>query len=156
MENILRMIPHCRELTRSLSSTCPIKHRRPSVPPFHTYFTPTPVDGFPYIHQAYPAQVVEAFPMPVLASWLWGPGFKVVARIFNYSSCIYTSDELPRAALMAAITAIAALSSTNVPPPSCISPPRDPPQDPSPSMLVTMHSADIQSLLLYGRVWLCE
>lgn len=115
-ENILQEIPRCRELTRSLSSTCLIRHHRPSIPPFRTYFTPTPVDSFPYVHQAYPAQEVEAFPMPVLESWLWGPGFKVVARIFNYSSCIYTSDELPRAALMAAITAIASSTSPDAPP----------------------------------------
>lgn len=155
-EDVLRTIPHCRELASSLSSTCPLKHHRPTVPPFRTYFTPTPVDGFLYIHQAYPAQAVEAFPMPVLDSWLRGPGFKLVARIFNYSSYIYSSDELPKAALAAAITAIAASTPPDVPPPSCIPPPRNPPQNPSPSMLVTVHSAEIQSLLLYGRVWSSE
>ena len=132
MENILQEIPRCRELMCSLSSTCLIRHRHPSVPPFRTYFTPTPIDGFPYVHQAYPTQAVEAFPMPVLESWLRGPGFKVVARIFNYSSCIYTSDELPRATLTAAITAIASSTSPDVPPPSCISPPARSPSGPIP------------------------
>lgn len=72
----------------------------------HTYFTPPPIDGFPHVHKADPAQALDGFPPEVLQNWLSEPGFKLIIRIFDYDNLTYRSHVLPKDILAATLAAI--------------------------------------------------
>ena len=148
-EYTVRAIARCREIAEQLSTT------HPTNPPNlalmeHTFFTPTPVDDFPYIHQANPAQTLDGFPADVLQNWLATPGFKLIARIFDYNSRYYRTHGLPRDILAASIATIVAESPTDSTRLSQLPLPIHTMS--SPCMLITVPSSSAQRILLKNRI----
>ena len=142
-----------RELANQVPQT---RHRdlpSPPLPMKYIFFTLTPIDNFTHIHQADPTQALDSFPAEVIQKWISEPGFKIIARIFNYDNYTYHNHDLPKAILTATLATISAIVSPESPPLSCISPPNPPSSTPSPCMLVTIPSDLVQRTLLESRIW---
>ena len=116
-ENILQTITRCREIELQLSTSLPRSPPHTPHPMTLSHFTPTPTDSFPLIHQANPAQALDAFPTEAIQRWLAEPGFKFIARIVDYDSRANRTQTLPTAVLTAALTAITPSAPPGSPPP---------------------------------------
>ena len=122
----------------------------------HKFFTPTPLGGFPPIHLSHPTQAFEGFPPDLLNNWLEEPGFKAIARIFDFPKIAYADASLPRALIEQSIRVIIAHTLPDLPPPTCHPPPKSPKSTNIPTLLVTLPSERAQRSLLRGRIWSSE
>lgn len=151
-------IQRYRSIEKLLPSTHP--HPTPSPAPpeplMHKFFTPPPRDGFPLIHRSHPTQSLDGYPVDTLEHWLKIPGFKIVARIFDYPRKTYADHSLPNALVREAIRSIVSHSLPNLPPPICQPPPTCRQGITASSILVTLPSEKAQRALLRGRVWSSE
>lgn len=128
----------------------------PPEPLMHKFFTPPPRDGFPPIHQSHPTQVLDGYPIETLAHWLKEPGFKIIARIFDYPRKMYADHSLPNALVRESIKTIVSHALPNLPPPTCQTPPTRLRGTTTSSILVTLPSEKAQRALLRGRIWSSE
>lgn len=154
--NLLAEVTHCRSIEQQIPMSLPAYVQCPTPQLERTFFMPTPLDGFPHIHQATPTQVLDNFPTDTLKRWLESLGFKAIARIFDYDNTSYRSHFLPKAILAMALAAATANLAPNSPAPTCIPPPVRPSGPPSPCMLVSIPSEQAQQALLNGRIWSSE
>lgn len=155
-ENLLREVTRCREAEKRIPTSHLIHPPHPMHLTERSFFTPTPMDGFPHIHQANPAQSLENFPDSTIQRWIATPGFKIIVRIFEYDNTAYHTHFLPKAILAMALAAATSKLSPNSPAPTCIPPPVPQNEPPSPCMLVSVPSEIAQQALLHGRIWSSE
>lgn len=147
---------------RSIEKLMPATHPTPTPAPplqapfMHKFFTPPPLDGFPPTHQSHPVQPLDGFPTDALERWLKEPGFKVIARIFDYPRKIYADYSLPNALVGESIRIIVSHTLPNQPPPICQPPPTCHQGTTAPNILVTLPSERAQRALLRGRIWSSE
>lgn len=151
--NSLSEVTHCRLVEQQIPTSHPTYLPRPRPQLERTFFTPTPTDGFPHIHQASPAQALDSFPVNTIQWWLESADSKAIARIFDYDNTIYRSHFLPKAVLAMALAAATSKLAPNSPAPTCIPPPVHPNSPPSPCMLLSIPSEPAQQALLDGRIW---